>query len=117
MVAERPVVWSITWLLVRTSPDLLMMMPVPAAAALLYCKLLLMTTMPGSTAFSTFCTVAGLMLAGEALLPVPPPGRPKLPPLFPEPEPDDAPGGVLLPASTNETTRPPAVAASAATAM
>src|SRR5215469_5020228 len=103
-----------TWLLVRTSPDLLMMMPVPAAPVLLYDRLLLITTTPGSTALSTFCSVAGLMLAPEPLLPglLPlPPGRPRLPPLSPEPDPDEAPGGLLFPASANDTTRPPAVAA------
>src|SRR5215468_5638738 len=106
-----------TWLLVRTSPDLLMMMPVPAALALPYCRSLWITTMPGLTALSTFCSVAWLMVALGPLLPaLLPPGRPKLP-VLPEPDPDDAPGGLALPASTNETTRPPAVAARAATAM
>src|SRR5215472_9159796 len=99
-----------TWLLVRISPVLLMMMPVPAAPAPLYCRLLLMTTTPGSTAFSIFCSAAGLMLALEPPLPEPllpvPPGNP---PLLPEPEPGDAADGLLLPESANETTRPPAV--------
>ena len=107
-----------TWLLVSTRPVLLMIMPVAAAAAPLplYFRLLVMTTRPGETAFSTWCNVPWLMLApGLAPLPSPPNGLPT-PPLGKWPEPELA-DGCWLPLSANATTRPPAVAAIAATAM
>ena len=81
-----------------------------------------MTTRPGVTARTTLRTVPWLMLAPEPLppnslppKPLPPFGLPKLPvPPFPEPELAD---GGWVPESANATTRPPAVAAIAATAI
>ena len=68
---------SMTWLLVSTSPSGLITMPVPAPASPLYCIVVLMTTRPGSTLFTTCCSAlpvpppaAGLAAgAGTALLP------------------------------------------------
>src|SRR5215469_1143069 len=106
-----------TWLLVSTRPDLLMIMPVAAAAAPLplYFRSLLMTTRPGRTACSTFRSVLWLILApGES----PPAGPLPLNGLLPLPK--ELPGlladGCWLPLSANATTRPPAAAAIAATA-
>jgi hypothetical protein len=48
--------FSMTWLLVNTSPSELITMPVPAAASLLYFSVVLMTTRPGSTLLTTSCT-------------------------------------------------------------
>src|ERR1700685_3158940 len=52
-----------TWLLVSTSPDGLITMTVPAPASRLHCIVVLTTTSPGSTLFTTCCSA----------LPVPPP--------------------------------------------
>ena len=58
--------WSITWLLVSTSPPEEMTIPVPSAVSLLYLRFDMMSTRPGST---FFCTVFGLSGPAEAPLP------------------------------------------------
>ncbi len=58
--------WSITWLLVSTSPPEEMIIPVPSAVSLLYLSVAMMSTRPGST---FFCTFAGLSGAEEDPLP------------------------------------------------
>ena len=68
-VAVRPVVFAITWLFVSTRPDLLMTMPVAAAASPWYCRSLLMTTRPGMTALCTFWTAALLTRLPDPELP------------------------------------------------
>ncbi len=98
-----------------------MTMPVAAAAAPVpsYFRLLVITTRPGVTACSTFFRVPlGSVTAPLPELPVPPPplklGKPPLPePPTPLPELAD---GWLPVLSAKATARPPAVAATAATA-
>src|SRR5579863_8349353 len=46
-----------TRLLVSTRPSGLMIMPVPALASLLYCWSVVMTARPGSTLFTTCCSL------------------------------------------------------------
>ena len=48
--------FSMTWLLVSTSPPALITMPVPAAASLLYCSAVLMITRPGLTLVTMACS-------------------------------------------------------------
>src|ERR1700722_6524219 len=113
-----------TWLFVSTMPDLLMIMPVAAAAAPApsYFRLLVMTTRPGWTADLILFSCPAVML--EPGLAEPPLPNPVPPPLLPNPllgwvrpplfSPDPALGWLLFPA-TNATTSAPAVAAIAAT--
>jgi hypothetical protein len=61
--------FSMTWLLVSTSPSGLITMPVPEPARLLYWSVLLTITRPGSTLFMIACWLAlpvGAPLLGEA---------------------------------------------------
>ena len=66
-----------TWLLVSTSPSALITMPVPAAASLSYCSVVLMITRPGSTLFTTCCSplpvppLAAGLAAGVGTAPLP----------------------------------------------
>ena len=50
---------SITWLLVSTSPDDEMIIPVPSAVSLLYLSVEVMSTRPGSTFFATATRLSG----------------------------------------------------------
>ena len=67
VVAEIEVESSMTWLLVSTRPLELSTMPVAAAASLLYCSVVLISTRPGSTLpmmACSFAPLAGLLLLG-----------------------------------------------------
>ena len=50
---------SITWLLVSTSPDDEMIIPVPSAVSLSYFSVEVMSTRPGLTFFSTAAALSG----------------------------------------------------------
>src|SRR5260370_10577810 len=50
---------SITWLLVSTSPDEEMIIPVPSAVSFLYFSVETMSTRPGSTFFTTAAGTSG----------------------------------------------------------
>src|SRR5690242_12066978 len=56
MVAVIVVEPLMTWLLVSTSPSALITMPVPAAASLAYCSVVLMITRPGLTLVTMACS-------------------------------------------------------------
>ena len=60
---------SITWLLVSTSPDDEMIIPVPSAVSLLYLSVEMMSTRPGLTFAATFAAAARLSGADEDPLP------------------------------------------------
>ena len=65
-MARTLVARSITWLLVSTSPEAEMIIPVPSAVSPLYLRFDMMSTRPGSTFFRT---ASGLSGAAEAPLP------------------------------------------------
>jgi hypothetical protein len=100
-VALMVVAPSMTWLFVSTSPDEVRTIPVPAACALSYPRVVLMSTRPGSTFEAMADRFDGLPEADE----IDPPGPAVLDPDVPE---RPAPGVAVPDPNREPNVEPPA---------